>query len=512
MRIFGFKQADNLDSNASMILLTCLCIGAFLRAYNFWAPDLWLDEYGTWWVVSGSTWTEVAKRAVNFQGQSPLYFFIVKLGTTLFGDGSLQLRLPSVLFGILTLVVALRLALQIFRDRDVTLVALAVFSINEPLIWFSQNARPYALALFLALVSISLFLDFLQSPGLGISILYAGATALLIYAHFLFGFVLLFQVAFAAITLGWRDLLSKRWLTPLALIAVLCLPSTSQIFYLYGRRQSLNWIPHIVQSIQASSLARNFADPWALLLAAASLLVIGIKPFANRDTWAHDGLRFLLLWLGIPLAGISLVATIIGVSFLEPRYILFVYPAAFYLWAWLLLHSQAAHWLRWLPPGVFIATTAIVSLIPNLLESGTFRHAEKLGWREAARIVAANGRSGDLVIFYSAFIEADLFAVSPQSAYVLSYVGWPLIAHLPADHRFNLMTLPFLQNERTDPYIQSLTLEASKHDRVWIVAPDQQRDYFIDQMLHRFKFRLFHGYLNDSTIKAVLLLPHSNRS
>ena len=503
---------EDSEDRARWAIQLCFWLGAFLRAYNFWGPDLWLDEYGTWWVVSASTWAEVAKRAINFQGQSPFYFFIVKLFTTTLGEGTFQLRLPSVIFGILTLAIAYRLARQIFRDRDLTLVSVAVFSINEPLIWFSQDARPYALALFLALLSISLFLDFLKSRRLAISLLYAGATALLIYAHFLFGFVLLFQIVFAAITLGWRDLFSRRWLMTLGLIVVLCLPSTSQILHLYQRRQTLDWIPHIVQSIQASSLARNFADPWALLLATASLLSIGIKPFATRGTLRDEALRFLLLWLCVPLVGIGSVATMIGVSFLEPRYILFVYPAGFYLWAWLILHSKPANWLRWLPPAVFIAATVIVSLIPNLVESNTFRHSEKLGWREAARTLAANGHPGDLVIFYSAFIEADLFAAGPQGADVLSYIGWPLIAYLPANHGLNLVTLPLLQNERTDPYIESLTREAAKHGRVWVVAPDKQRDYFVDQTISRYGFRSFHGYLSDNTIKVVLLLRRSSGS
>lgn len=514
MQVWRPKKAADFDSNARLARLTCLCIGigAFLRIYNFWLPDLWLDEYGTWWVVAGSTWGEVAKRAIYFQGQSPFYFFIVKLFTTLFGNGNFQLRLPSVIFGILTLSVAVRLARQIFGDRDVRLVSVAVFSVNEPLIWFSQNARPYALALFLALLSISLFVDCLQSPRTGNRVLYAITTALVIYAHFLFGFVLLFQAVFAATRCGWRELFSKQWLITFTLIAVLCLPSMSQVLHLYGRRQTLDWIPHIVQSIQASSLARSFTDPWALIVTTATLLVVGIKPFKPQDTQTYDALKLLFLWLCVPLAGIWLVATMIGVSFLEPRYILFVYPAGFYLWAWFMMHSKPTHWVRWLPSGVFIAATVVVSLIPNLVGSHTFRHSEKLGWSEAAKLLAARGHPGDLVIFYSAFIEADLFAAKPQDAYVLSYVGWPIIAHLPSNHGLNLMTLPFLENERTDPYIKSLAIEASKHDRVWVVGPDQQRDYFDDQLRSQYGFHPFHGYLSDNPIKVVLLVRNSNRS
>src|SRR6266403_5261917 len=189
---------ESANSRIRWILPTCFCLGVFLRIYNFWGPNLWLDEYGTWWVVSGSTWAEVAERAIKTQGQSPFYYLIVKLFTRMFGEGSFQLRLPSVIFGILTLFVAFRLAMQLFRDENVALVSVAVFSITEQLIWFSQNARPYALALFLTLLSFLLFLHFLRSRRMCNSLLYALTTAMLIYAHFLFGFVLLFHIVFAA--------------------------------------------------------------------------------------------------------------------------------------------------------------------------------------------------------------------------------------------------------------------------------------------------------------------------
>jgi len=503
---------ESANSRIRWILPTCFCLGVFLRIYNFWGPNLWLDEYGTWWVVSGSTWAEVAERAIKTQGQSPFYYLIVKLFTRMFGEGSSQLRLPSVIFGILTLFVAFRLARQLFHDQTVALTSVAVFSVNEQLIWFSQNARPYALALFLTLVSFLFFLHFLQSRRLRDGTVYTVTTALLIYSHFLFAWVVVIQVVVVTLRFGWRELSSKCWLLAYLLIAGLCLPLSGQILSLYGRRQTLDWVPNIVQSIQASALARGFADPWALVLATFTLLAVGIKPIDLRPSPTREGLLFLLAWLIIPLAGIWTAATIIGVSFFEARYILFVYPAALYLWAWLMLHVKHANWLRWLPAGVFLAATLSISLIPYLFETGAFRHSERLGWDQAARTLAAAGRPGDLVVFYSAFIEADLFAQRPQDTYLLSYVGWPLIAHLPPNHSFTLVSLPLLQNERTDPYIKSLEIRAAKHDRVWVIGPDKQREYFNDKLISQFSFHPVPGHLSDNIIKASLLVRSGSGS
>jgi uncharacterized membrane protein len=497
---------EPLDTKISSAVLACLCLGTFLRIHNFWLPDFWLDEYGTWWVVSGATWTEVAARATNIQGQSPFYYLIVKLFTDMFGEGSFQLRLPSVLLGILTLVVAFRLAMEIFQDQSLALVSTAVFSVTEQLIWFSQNARPYALAVFLTLLSFHFFLHFLQLPKTRNGALYAVTTVLLIYSHFLFGFVLIIQIVVVTVSFGWRELFSKDWLLTFSLVAVLCLPLAGQIVSLYGRRQTLNWVPQIVQAIQASALARGFADPWALVLATVTLLAVGLRSIDLRDPPTRRVLSFLIGWMIIPLAGLWTVATIIGVSLFEARYILVIYPAAYYLWAWLMLHVKPAGWLRWLPSAVFVVATVTLSLIPYLVESGTFRRSEKLGWDQAAKILATVGRPGDLVVFYAAFIEADLFAQRPDDKYLLSYVGWPLLAHLPANHGFTLLSLPLQQNDRTDPYIKSLEIQASQRNRVWVIGPDQQRDYFNDEMISKFGFHPIHSYLNDNLIKVALLV------
>ena len=309
LRLFSSLSIQSIVPDALGItkscwgILACICIGSFLRIYQFWLPDLWLDEYGTWWVVSASTWSEVAERAIRTQGQSPLYYLVVKLFTGIFGEEVLQLRLPSVVFGILTLFVAFRLATRIFRDQEFVLIAVAVFSLNEQLIWFAQNARPYALALFLTLLSFNFFLHFLQLRTAWGGALYILTTALLIYSHFLFGFVLIIQVVFLALKSGSRQVFSKDWLTCFFSMALLCLPLASQLWSLYGRRQTLNWIPNIEPTFLASELARGVADPWALALAAGTLLALGLKPIALADPVGREGLSLLAVWVIIPLLG-----------------------------------------------------------------------------------------------------------------------------------------------------------------------------------------------------------------
>ena len=75
-------------------VLALFALGVFLRLYNFWVPGLWLDEYGTWWIASGS-WHDVLSRGIAVGGQTPVYNLLVKLSLSLFGPTPFALRLPS---------------------------------------------------------------------------------------------------------------------------------------------------------------------------------------------------------------------------------------------------------------------------------------------------------------------------------------------------------------------------------------------------------------------------------
>src|SRR5688572_19813575 len=77
-------------------LTAILALGAMLR----WGPvreSLWIDELHTAWCVSGSL-ADVAPRAMA-GNQSPVFFWIEWLLTSLFGHNELTFRLPSLIAG-----------------------------------------------------------------------------------------------------------------------------------------------------------------------------------------------------------------------------------------------------------------------------------------------------------------------------------------------------------------------------------------------------------------------------
>src|SRR6266542_4224719 len=188
-----------------------ICLGAFLRVYRFWSSGLWTDEYGTWWVVAPGEWSELVHRAVHIQGQSPFYYLIVKLSTRLLGTGPFSLRLPSIVFGIATLALAYPLGRALFRQRYAGLFTVAAFAVSAPLIWYSQEARPYSLALFGAVLSFLCYLRLLERDSWRWRAAYVVATAAVFYAHYVFAFVVVVQVAHLLVVRGRSWLSSRAW-------------------------------------------------------------------------------------------------------------------------------------------------------------------------------------------------------------------------------------------------------------------------------------------------------------
>jgi mannosyltransferase len=103
-----------------------------------------------------------AMNAVGFsESAPPLYYALAWLWTQLAGSGEFGLRSLSALVGVATVPVAYLLGVEV-RGRRAGIVAAALVAVNPMLLWYSQEARGYALLVLLTSV---VLLFFLRSLG-----------------------------------------------------------------------------------------------------------------------------------------------------------------------------------------------------------------------------------------------------------------------------------------------------------------------------------------------------------
>ncbi len=486
-----------------------LFLGAFLRVYNFWVPDLWIDEYGTWWVVAARTWGDAARRVMSVATTPPLYFFIVKFFTDALGPGPVGLRLPSILFGIGMLGLVYPLGLRLFRERHSALLALAVFAVNEPLIWFSQDARPYALALFCTMLSFFFYVSLLQTEKLSSRIGYVLATAGAYYLHYLFGFIVVIHVLHLYLMRGWSWLTSKGWQRTFLFLGILCLPGVGQVVSLFRRRESMNWIRY-QDWVAPIKLAVNLLDPWVFSAAAFVVLILGIRGREANEAQYRAWRSLLLLWLLVPLVFFGSIPPMFGVALLSSydmhsaRYVLFAAPAALFLVARLLASGTRSRWRTWLPLCVFMATAFVLNLIPPLEGSRTFSRRPQEGWAEAGEFLRKFAQADDKILVRTGFVEGDLLARPNPDPLLVSAINWPLTAHLPSDRPYGVVSLPFEVSEQTRSYLNSVLEQAAEHHRVWVVGKGPMIPSIADWFASKPGFRRA-GDLPFGSVRMILL-------
>jgi mannosyltransferase len=105
-----------------------------------------------------------AMEAVGFsESAPPLYYALAWVWTQLTGTGEVGLRSVSALAGVATVPVAYLLGAEL-RGRRAGIVAAALVAVNPMLLWYSQEARSYALLALLTALAALYFVRALPSP------------------------------------------------------------------------------------------------------------------------------------------------------------------------------------------------------------------------------------------------------------------------------------------------------------------------------------------------------------
>jgi mannosyltransferase len=133
-----------------------LLVGAALRFATLDAQSLWYDEAVTGHLLTLSL-PDLWRAIPDSESTPPLYYVLAWLWTHVFGVGEVGLRSLSALLGTATIGVVWALGRRLGGERA-GLLAAALVAFNPMLVWFSQEARGYALLVALGALSALLWL------------------------------------------------------------------------------------------------------------------------------------------------------------------------------------------------------------------------------------------------------------------------------------------------------------------------------------------------------------------
>ena len=381
--------------------------------------SLWTDEFGTWWVIKDGV-RQAIDRSWTYQGQSPLYYLMVWGARHATGDQEWALRLPSVIFAALSVLLLYRLVRRLV-DVECARIAVVVF-VAWPIAAFSSiDFRPYAFATFLTIASTSALVRWLDRAGWWRGVLYVVLLAASIWAHYLFGVIVIAHACYVIARL--RDGTTK--VRPRALVAacvgivVLIAPLGRELVDLWGRRDSVA-LPSGVSVDWVVTLMAPAALIGALIVGGALAAMDGGRP-TFRFHIAKADLILLVAWVVGP-AVVLILGSLVSPLGLQARYSLVWVPGAVVL---------AAVAIRTLEPAAARRIIVLTLAVLSILAIGGVNH---LGdWRGA--MAAIGERAGDrtVVLVQSGYVESlqlDWYS-DPER---LSYLGAP-VSYYPVPGR-----------------------------------------------------------------------------
>ncbi|HKP91096.1 MAG TPA: glycosyltransferase family 39 protein, partial [Thermoleophilaceae bacterium] len=192
-----------MRENGRRTLVALLGIVALAAALRFWRighQSYWLDEAFTARIVRGDL-GGMLDGVRQSESTPPLYYALAWLWERVFGWHEAGLRSLSALFGVATVPAAYAAARAAFASERAGLIAAALFAVNPYLVWYSQEARAYALLVLLCTVALAYLLA--ERPvGWGV------ASALALATHYFAAFL----VVPMAVWLLWRRRSRAAWI------------------------------------------------------------------------------------------------------------------------------------------------------------------------------------------------------------------------------------------------------------------------------------------------------------
>lgn len=128
------------------ILISIFLVAFFIRLIGL-SQSLWLDEATTARVVEQYGFIEIITRFSPQDFHPPLYYLLMKVWTSVFSFSEIALRMPSLLFSLLTGWVIYLIGKKI-NDKTTGLWATIFFLFNPLIIYYSQEVRMYMMVTF----------------------------------------------------------------------------------------------------------------------------------------------------------------------------------------------------------------------------------------------------------------------------------------------------------------------------------------------------------------------------
>ncbi|MCR9117995.1 MAG: glycosyltransferase family 39 protein [bacterium] len=429
--------AQDYSRNKRIALIACyalfVAIAAVLRSWQI-SDSLWVDELHTSWTVAND-WSNIAPRAAQ-GNQPPLYFYLVKISTELFGKTEIGLRMPSLIAGVAAVALLGGFVWRFSHSAVATLLTMFVAAVDHEMLFYAGEARSYALIQLFAVVHWWALYEICrcQRPlNLRLAwIAWIGSGAIMVSLHLIAGYIAAVDGVILAGVVIWRltsqrskesqqrDISYLYWVAAGWVAILLAMAPNLGLYSEVAARRS-QWSQFIPND---PSLSFFFAYIWPVpAIIAAPLLGVAISFIVSRwrsPQHASENCEAKppSLWLTASCLGVAIIpvfaAWVITISGVAPifhaRYFAPSLPAFLCLPAILMLNTRGR--LLRIATATVIAIAAVwfSGLDAAYVAEGRFVIDRNEDWRSAAHALNHDPRFAEddsHVLVYSGLMEAD---------------------------------------------------------------------------------------------------------
>jgi mannosyltransferase len=453
-------------TGALWVLAFLTALGAAMRFASIDVQSFHHDEVITAARVLPGSFGDMLHAVRVSESNPPLYYVLAWGWAKAFGTDEVGLRTLTALFGTATVPLAYCIGAEL-ASRRAGLIAAALVAVSPMLIWYSQEARSYAILVFFCAASLLFFARALRTRrGRDLS-LWALASALALCSHY-------FAVFAVGIEAVWLLIaLRSRWRLVLPAVAVVAATGLALIPLISAQVNPthIGWIEEGLLSTRFLETGVSFlvgetghviAEPpreryalMPLLIVAAALLLVAVRGTRRERRGAALGLV-----LGVGVAALVLLAALLGEDYVVERNLLpALLPLA--LAASIGLAAERARRLGLLLAlalcAYWVAFGIHVSRTPNLQRPDFRGIIEELGPPSGPRAIVTWKLAADPVRFYLRDHSERIYSgdwrvreidVISKSLEGRPVTGVPKVFHPIARVRFERLTLTRYMSNR----------------------------------------------------------------
>ena len=444
-------------------------LAAILDFHLIAGKPLWFDE-GMSLGCASLSWQESLWLATREPVQWP-YYLVLRF-FLLFGRTEVVIRLASALFMIAAVVAMFSVSRRLFGDLA-GFTSAALLAVNAAIVSYAQEARSYAMEVFLVIVSVHLLCNYIHAQNRRNQLLYVVICAIAVYTHLFAAFAVLAQ-ALALLAVPSQHFPRYRWWQTYSAISILAfpiwlfavqLPSREMYFMPPFSRQHLQTVLNEISG-HAGSIGTVLY--FGVLLGCLVRAVFLVRSRAARSTaWT---VLLALLWATLPVL-ITIVGSSFGRLFLLDRYMLIGVPGIA-LAAGAVVAAMPRRFV--VLPVVALFVVVGIYGVRNYFQFGYQRSPED--YPALAEFILRHTESGDAIAFYWGRMEVLYKHYSdqvpgnylhPEIVYPLPgsieplrilIAQWQTVPPIPLRSHARLwLVLHRLAEQRGDPEIRLLT-------------------------------------------------------